>query len=205
VTRWPPVPTIVVTLAVAAMIGLGVWQLQRRGEKLAYIERVAGNPALPEMAFPRFPSDEVLLRRASAYCLEVTEHWLLGAGSAGYRMIVECRTGVGDPGMTVQLGTTRDPNAALVWKGGEVSGHIAHAPDSRSMIATLFDRTPRRLMLVADRPVAGLAPNKAPDLSSIPNNHLAYAVQWFLFAGIAAAIYVLALHRRQRTASPPQS
>ncbi len=30
----------------------------------------------------------------------------------------------------------------------------------------------------------------------MPNNHLAYAVQWFLFAAIAGAIYVLALRRR---------
>jgi surfeit locus 1 family protein len=37
--------------------------------------------------------------------------------------------------------------------------------------------------LVADPPLAGLAANAAPDPSDIPNNHLAYAVQWFLFAG----------------------
>jgi surfeit locus 1 family protein len=32
----------------------------------------------------------------------------------------------------------------------------------------------------------------------VPNNHLAYAVQWFLFAGVAAVIYALALRRRTR-------
>ena len=53
-------------------------------------------------------------------------------------------------------------------------------------------------MLVAAPPPAGLAANPGPDLSAVPNNHLAYAVQWFLFAGIAAIIYLLALRRRAR-------
>jgi len=34
-------------------------------------------------------------------------------------------------------------------------------------------------------------------VGDIPNNHLAYAVQWFLFAGIAGVIYALALKRRR--------
>ena len=63
---------------------------------------------------------------------------------------------------------------------------------------SLFDRTPKRLLLVADTPAPGLAPNAAPDLSSVPNNHLAYGVQWFLFALVASVIYVLALRWRGR-------
>jgi surfeit locus 1 family protein len=51
-------------------------------------------------------------------------------------------------------------------------------------------------MLVADTPAPGLMPNPGPDPSSIPNNHLAYAVQWFLFAGLALLIYALALRKR---------
>ena len=35
--RWPVIPTIVVLCAAAAMIALGVWQLQRKGEKEALI------------------------------------------------------------------------------------------------------------------------------------------------------------------------
>ena len=86
------------------------------------------------------------------------------------------------------------------WRGGQVRGYLAHAPDSRSMLATLFDRTPQRMMLVADTPPPGLAPNGHPDLSSVPNNHLAYAGQWFFFAIVATVIYVLALRRRVRPA-----
>jgi surfeit locus 1 family protein len=82
------------------------------------------------------------------------------------------------------------------WSGGAVSGYISHAPDGRSLIGSLFDHSPQRLLLVADAPPLGLAANGKPDLSSVPNNHLSYAVQWFFFAAIAAVIYVLALRRR---------
>ncbi len=194
--RLPILATIVVGLAVLAMIGLGIWQLQRRGEKEAYLARIAGNPAKPEMAFPKLPDESLLLRRAGGFCLEPLSILSQGAGSDGYRLIAECGTGAEGPGMLVQLGTTRDPKTRPAWKGGKVSGYIGAAPDSRSLIGKLFDHEPQRQMLVLDQPVAGLGPNRRPELSTIPNNHLAYAVQWFLFAGIALTIYGLALRRR---------
>ena len=36
----------------------------------------------------------------------------------------------------------------------------------------------------------------APDPRDVPNNHLSYAVQWFLFALTAVVIYILALRKR---------
>ncbi|MBB5711425.1 SURF1 family cytochrome oxidase biogenesis protein [Sphingomonas xinjiangensis] len=198
--RVPIIPTLLVMLAVAAMIGLGVWQLaDRRPKKLAFLEQLAANPAKPPIAFPRTTDDRLLFRRVSAMCLQPLSGRIEGAGAAGFRWIVECRTGAEGPGMTVQLGTTRDPLAKPVWKGGMVQGYLSHAPDSRPMVAALFDHTPQRLMLVADTPPPGLAANAAPDLSSVPNNHLAYGVQWFLFAAVATVIYVLALRLRNRT------
>ena len=59
---------------------------------------------------------------------------------------------------------------------------------------------PKTLMLVSDTPAAGLDANPGPDLSAVPNNHLAYAVQWFIFAALAGIIYGLAL--RWRGTSP---
>ena len=59
--------------------------------------------------------------------------------------------------------------------------------------------------VVADTPPAGLAPNGKPDIASVPNNHLAYAGQWFFFAAIAAIIYVLALGRRGKVVSKAAS
>ena len=197
--RLPLIPTIVVGLAIAAMIGLGFWQLERRGEKAALLARLEANRALPEMAFPNPPvGDAHLFRRAWAGCLDVVRWQHQGAGSHGFRLIAECRTGAEGPSLFVELGTTRDPRLEPRWEGGPVTGTIAYAPDSRPMLASLFGARPRSLMLVADTPAPGLTPSPKPDVASVPNNHLAYAVQWFFFAIVAGTIYLLALRRRQR-------
>ncbi len=192
------VPTIVVALAIAAMIALGLWQLlERRPQKEAFLAQLAANPALPPIAFPRIADETLLFRRSSAFCLEPVSIIRAGAGAAGYRVIASCRTGAEGPGLRVQIGTTRDPVGKVTWGGGAVRGWIAHAPDSRPLIATVTQpNAVRALMLVTDTPAPGLAANAAPSIEAIPNNHLAYAVQWFLFAGVAGIVYVIALRRR---------
>lgn len=200
--RPPILATIVVALAVAAMIGLGLWQLlDRLPQKQAYLASLAANPAKPATAFPRFPNESLLFRKAGGWCLEPVSFTAEGAGRAGYRIIAACRTGAEGPGMLVQLGATPDPNFRPKWPGGKVSGYIAHAPSHQSLIASLLRPAPRVLMLVADTPAPGLAANPGPDLGSIPNNHFAYAMQWFLFAGVAIVIYAFALRARSRAAS----
>ena len=202
--RLPLFPTILVGLAVAAMIGLGIWQLDRRGEKEALIARLAANRTLGAMAFPSPPvGDEHLFRRAGFMCLEVAG-WSEQAGrdakgGKGWRHLAECRTGAEGMTVRVDMGVSSAPGVTPAWKGGEVTGIITHAPDSTPLLASLFSkRAPRNLMLVADAPAAGLQLSAAPDPSSVPNNHLAYAVQWFLFAGIAVVIYLLALRWREK-------
>lgn len=196
--RLPLVPTLLVALAAAAMIGLGIWQLQKRQLKLAELAVLAANPSKPVMAFPSSSTgDDLLFRRAGAFCLKPVSFALDGAGKAGFRVIARCATGAEGPGFSVQLGTTHDPEFKPRWSGGKVSGTISHAPSSTPLIATLFGKAPpQQLLLVADTPAPGLSPNELPSIDSIPNNHLAYAVQWFLFAGIAVIIYLLALRRR---------
>jgi surfeit locus 1 family protein len=200
--RFPLVPTIVVALCVAAMIAMGVWQLQRKEQKEALLVTLAANFDKPAMAFPKYPvGDQYLFRSASAFCLEPTKWLHEGAGSYGYRLIAECRTGAEGPVLLVDMGTTKDPNFEPAWRGGEVRGTITHAPDHRSLIEGLWDKTPKGLLLVSETPAPGLGKTPKPGLGSVPNNHLAYAVQWFLFALVAAVIYVLALRLRERTAA----
>jgi surfeit locus 1 family protein len=198
--RFPIIATILVALAVVAMIGLGVWQLQRRTEKLAELRILAANPSKPLIAFPSPPiGDDLLFRRATAFCLRPVGFSVEGAGAAGFRVIASCATGAEGPGFMVQLGTTLDPDFKSTWTGGKVGGMISHAPSHVPLIAGLFGTPqPKTLLLVADAPAPGLTANTIPTIESIPNNHLAYAVQWFLFAVIALVIYAIALWRRQR-------
>lgn len=208
--KLPLFPTILVGLAVAAMIGLGIWQLDRRGEKEALIARLATNRTLGAMTFPNPPvGDEHLFRLAGLMCLEVAS-WSEQAGrdasgKSGWRHLADCRIGAEGMSVKVDMGVSSAPGITPAWKGGAVTGIITHAPDSTPLLASLLGkRPPRNLMLVADTPAPGLSASAPPDPSSVPNNHLAYAVQWFLFAGIAVVIYLLALRvRARRTASPP--
>jgi surfeit locus 1 family protein len=201
--RIPIFATLVVVAAAAAMIALGIWQLERKTQKEALLAQLAANFGKPVMAFPRLPvGDENLFRRATTNCLEVTGWRRQGGRSAkgmtGTRQIAECRTGAEGPLLLVDMGVSRDPRFKPDWKGGPVTGTITHAPDPRPIIVTAFDSRPKALMLISEVPAPGLEPTAKPELSSVPNNHLAYAVQWFLFALVALVIYLLALHYRQK-------
>jgi len=187
--KLPLVPTILVGLAVATMIGLGVWQLERRKEKDALLASYAAAANLPPIGWPAMPPKEPLplFRSATGNCLSVvgfrTAAGQNRSGEPGYLVIADCRTGAEGPGLSVELGWSKDPNAGRAFQGGLVSGLIA--PDKLS-----------RMRLVAATPGPGLTASAAPSPAIIPNNHLSYAVQWFLFAGIAALIYYLALRQR---------
>lgn len=203
--RLPVLPTIVVLLAVAVMIWLGIWQLQRRDEKEAAIATLSTNLSRPAMSFPKMGpvSDDVLFRRSSFHCLRVTG-WQMQAGRAangtsGFAYIAQCSTGAEGPGALVLVGIGNRPGLKLRWTGGTVAGWIAQEPDHRSLIGRLTGPdVVLRPMLIAAQGQEGLAPSAPPKVADVPNNHLAYAVQWFLFAAVALAIYGISVWRRLR-------
>jgi cytochrome oxidase assembly protein ShyY1 len=187
--RWPLLPTVIVGLAVATMLALGVWQLQRKSEKEAVLAQYAAAANQPAIAWPSVPLPEELplFRKSSLMCVKV-DGWESTAGKnavgkPGFAHIAHCQTGGAEgPGAKVALGWTTRPESPD-WSGGPVSGVIA--PDNVSLIR-----------LVASEPPAGLDRLAPPSIESIPNNHLLYAIQWFFFAAAATLIYILALRRR---------
>jgi surfeit locus 1 family protein len=190
IRRLPLIPTLVVAAAIAVMIGLGIWQLKRAHWKEALLTRYAQAEKLPPINWPTVPlRDEQLplFRHATGLCLRAVGNRAVAGenvgGEPGYVHIIDCTTGAEGPGMSVQVGWSKDPNAKVNWRGGPVSGIIA--PDRRT-----------RMRLVAASAPAGLQSSAPPSLSSIPNNHRYYAVQWFSFAAIAAIIYGLAVRKR---------
>lgn len=189
IRKLPLIPTILVGLAVAVMIGLGIWQLERREEKEALLATYRAAAGGPPIGWPAVPPKEPLplFRYATGNCLQVMS-FRTGAGQnlkgeTGYLIIADCRTGAEGPGLSVELGWSKNPNAGRAWRGGLVSGVIA--PDRIS-----------RMRLVAATPGPGLVASAPPSPDTIPNNHLSYAIQWFLFALIAVVIYTLALRWR---------
>jgi surfeit locus 1 family protein len=189
VIRFPLIPTVVVAAAVAAMIGLGVWQLRRLEWKQGLLAQFEANAKLPPVAWPAVPpaDDSLLYRRATGYCLQPVS-WRAVAGrnlrdEPGWSHIAACRTGAEGPGMQVDIGWSKSSDPPQ-WTGGPVSGLVA--PDRQN-----------RIRLVAEQAAPGLVPSRPPSPANTPNNHLLYALQWFFFAAAAAVIYVLALRRRQ--------
>jgi surfeit locus 1 family protein len=185
--RVPIIATIIVLAAVATMIALGVWQLGRKAEKEALIARyeaaLSDNAVVP---WPQ-PADYArdMFRRTAIDCLAVRGidpiSGKSGTGRPGWVHVARCDHaggGVAD----VTIGWSRSPDSPQ-WRGGAVTGRIASYGDA--------------IRLVAETPQAGLEPLAKPDPGDLPNNHLAYAGQWFFFALTALVIYVLALRRRR--------
>jgi hypothetical protein len=197
--RLPILPTLLVALAVLTMIGLGIWQLQRADQKKALIASYAAAEGLPPISYPTVPvvDDLPLFRHATGNCLRpVGKREVAGenaAGETGYAHIVDCATGVEGPGMSVEVGWSKNPNAKVNWHGGPVSGVIV--PDRRS-----------RMRLVAATAPPGLEPSKVPDVRSAspvsPAGHYGYAATWFGLAAVALIIYALALSKRWRKETP---
>jgi len=189
--RLPLLPTLIVAAAVAAMLALGVWQLRRAEWKDALIARYRAAQALSsDVPWPRGPRqvEAALYRHSRVLCERVLARRATAgrnaAGEPGWANVARCALDGGGEADVV-LGWSRDPVAAP-WAGGEALGFVA--PGGKGA------------KLVASPPLAGLQASAAPDPGDLPNNHLAYAVQWFLFALTAAVIYVLAAGQRLRSA-----
>lgn len=207
-TRWHIIPTIFVTLAVATMVALGFWQLQRKAENQMLLRYVSANSAKPAIAYPKLGpvSVNALHRKSSVQCLRVSK-WREDSGSdifgkTGTRYLAECVTGAEGPGALIVAGISARPNQKIVWNGGLVRGIITTEPDRQSLIAKLFAKpVTLRPMLVLQEGVGGLRTAEPPSLSKIESkisNNGFYAIQWFLFASAAAIIYILALRKRVR-------
>ncbi len=188
--RLPLLPTIVVLAAVAVMIRLGFWQLDRMHQKGALLARYDAATSsdftipLPTTARARLAH---LYEPATAICAKAESQRMIGGRNrkeqSGWVQIVQCR----DPDgvlFDVAIGWSERP-IVVPWQGGPLHGRIGSAGKDRTR-------------LVADFGQNGLRAVARPDPRNIPNNHFAYAVQWFLFAATALVIFALAVRRKLR-------
>lgn len=190
IRRLPILPTIIVLAAVATMIGLGFWQLDRLKQKEALIARYTAAADAPAVAWPADTADveAALFRHSAVTCERVNSRTAVAGhnavGETGWAHVATCETGEGGQAEVV-LGWSNNP-AEIAWAGGAVAGTIGPGRGDEAR-------------LIADPPLAGLQANAAPDPNDIPNNHLAYAVQWFFFAASALVIYALAVRKRLKS------
>ncbi|MEO5597387.1 MAG: SURF1 family cytochrome oxidase biogenesis protein [Novosphingobium sp.] len=182
-------------IAVAVMVWLGVWQLDRLHQKEVKIAQFGANTGstgyfdLNRDALIDYPD---YYGRARVFCSGASGIVLVAGrnlkGVAGLAQRVKCdyRSPRGyQAKVDVVLGWSKELKPVR-WSGGYVEGTVV--PDSGHF--------PAPWHIVADPPLAGLQANARPDPRDLPNNHLSYAMQWFLFALTALVIYALALRKR---------
>lgn len=209
-------------LGLAALLALGAWQVQRLGWKqgvLSTIEnRITATPvALP--AHPDFASDAYLSVELTGRFDERELHVYTvkeGAGP-GYRVIRPFVTTAGrrvlvDAGY-VPAASKTDPRPALqgrlvgnlIWpdeKDGftpppDTQGNLWYARDPSAM-AVALETEPVMIVARAGTALADSITVMPVTTRHIPNNHLQYAITWFLLALVWAAMTLLFL-KRSRT------
>lgn len=203
IKRIPVIATLVVLAAVAVMVRLGFWQIDRMHQKEAMLARYAaaqGSNAFAPLPKRAEQAEAVLFHHARATCVATSDDRAVSGrnrkGEPGFAHVVRCQL----PSATASYPPNEQPivsfdvvtgwtRAPLVpqWQGGEVEGVLAPAKNAEGF------------KLISAAPlVAGQEAMALPDPNDIPNNHFSYAVQWFLFALTALVIYVLALRKRLR-------
>ena len=188
IRRIPILPTLLVLIAVGVMVRLGVWQLDRRAQKEAMLAQYARSEAMSSsIVLPPDPEARarVAFRHVGSVCqasgTTATRAGRNLRGESGWAHWAVCTLPDGVKAQ-VNVGWSKSP-AATTYTGGNLSGIVVpDGPDGARIVATI--------------PAAGLEANASPDPRDLPNNHLSYAVQWFLFAATALVIYGLALRKR---------
>jgi cytochrome oxidase assembly protein ShyY1 len=200
----PLLPTLITLAGVLVLCALGRWQLERRVWKQDLIARLEAAPALPPVSPGEFAAalagdTSVQYRRAAIGCHPgaVRPYGLLpgssAAGDPGFFVVVSCRPNGKPPDIVAVAGWTRRADAAgmMLDVDHEFTGIVIERPYG--------DQPGRpRFMLIPDTAVAPLSRPRPPRAADMPDNHLAYAMQWFGLAIALAAIYGLWLRRRTR-------
>lgn len=203
--RLPLLPTLLVAAAAAAMIGLGIWQLQRAQWKDRLLRDYLAASALPALdldpliARPGAELPPLAFRRVLVTCRARNAEPELrggrsGAGVGGYSYFVRCRPDAEGLGgrIVVNAGWSPLPDGDLrLSLEGLVAGRLGTVEEGEAVTLT------------SARAAPPLAPSAAPSADNISNNHLFYAFQWFFFAAAALVIYALALRGRGRHKLPP--
>jgi surfeit locus 1 family protein len=183
------IPTVMTVVMLIVLILLGVWQLQR----MAWKETMLKNLALPVLVLnvPAKITADMELRRVQISCPEVSYADVsirdYQAFTPQYRTFSKCPGANGivvvDHGFNSSKGNPiADPRRQFVgtvreWQPESWALRVAGA---KRIKRADFGPSASAYFIKAGPP---------PNPANIANNHFAYAIQWFAFAGVLVAIY----------------
>jgi surfeit locus 1 family protein len=206
--RIPIIPTIITAVGILILCGLGRWQLERREWKRDLIASLEAAGTLPPVSPTEFRAAmagqlSVQYRRAEISCHagEKRPYDLRpgssAGGTSGFYVLVSCRPNDLPPDIVAVAGWTRraDAKDLTLDLDHELAGVVIQNP---------YGDAPGRprFMLIPDTAIAPLERPRQPQPDDLPDNHLAYAGQWFGLAIALATIYGLWLRRRGMVAPP---
>jgi len=214
------IPSLILGLAgVAVLLSLGFWQLSRLGEKLAQIDAIEARigdapvalPAAPDPATDRFRPVVVEGRHTGEVVHVLTSREGFGPGS---RVIGAFETEAGSRILVDRgyLPEAARANAELASDTVTVTGNLDWPQDvdrftpepdlarglwfSRGVepIAAHLGTEPVMVVARNDAAVPGLLPTPT-DSANLRNDHLEYAITWFLLAAAWAGMTAFLLWR----------
>lgn len=210
----------------ALFVRLGVWQLERRGERRSANARVASRLALPSsMLVALAPGPDAAPRRAIVEGEPDFEHEFVVTGrsrngSPGVHIITPVRVAGRDTAVLVNRGWVYAADAATVdldrWRepgtrrftgytqlvpgGGAIAAVRGRGlrPLSLEGVQRLVPYPVAALYLVSRDAAAETAPVRLEPPALDEGAHLSYAIQWFCFAAIALVGTAVVVTRARR-------
>lgn len=201
--------TLITVPAVAVMVGLGVWQLQRLEWKESLLARVQERIHAPPVPLPAAVDDPgaIDLRPVTvAGVLLDSRSQKVPArprqGRAGYEIITPLVRAQGAPVLVNRGWVPLDdrsapgPDRPVTWRGvARMPGSAGwvHIPDLVAA-AGIGAALPVVVEVLPGQEPPG-APAGIEPRADLPNNHFQYALTWFGLAATLAVIYVLSQRR----------
>ncbi|MEL6477284.1 MAG: SURF1 family protein [Pseudomonadota bacterium] len=212
------IPITIGVVAVSILAGLGMWQLQRLAWKEGLLAEIATRlstapvslPASPEETRDQFRQIRLEGRLGAEELYVLTSRRPHGPGFKvispfelpdGRRILVdrgfvpeaqkppETRAEAPDMGLAAATGTLFWPNELDSFTPApDLDDRLWFARDLPSMAEALAAEP---VLVSLQTPLTGRWPEPAPVAHQIPNNHLNYAITWFLLALVWAVMTVI--------------
>jgi len=213
--------TLLFFVILSALVGLGLWQIARLQEKNELIGNITAQLRVPAVDYNSGDLSKYKYRRVSISAKLLSEkvifYYRLNNNVPGYELLVPAVLSDGkcllvDLGWQSQKSHPKLPDQEIVLEGvlAELYGPVIMSPNNSLPDNIWFDLDVKTIenhigvscapyLLVLYSPGALIVGKNdfSIDLTNVPNNHLSYAITWFLLAGAWVVVSVFYMKRKK--------